>query len=78
MVFEAIVSELEQKSYERELLWDFDYIPYEYWYVVADLLEFDGHDFEVTPAIESADVVTMVKFVSAAACRDTRRMVKVM
>lgn len=75
-VFDAMVSELKSEEFK-----DFNHTAseenFDYEYVPADLLDFDGSNPLLFGRIANADFITMVKFVSAAACRDTRGMVKV-
>lgn len=75
-VFDTIVSELKSEEFK-----DFNHIVteenFDYEYVPSDLLKFDDSARLLFQRIANTDFITMVKFVSAAACRDTRRMVKV-
>lgn len=76
-VFDSIVSELKTGRYGsvRDMVsgWNFSYD-----YLSADLLAFSFvNNYKVLQAIKNADIITMIKFISAAACEKTRQMVQV-
>ena len=73
-VIEDIISQLKNPEYVGDMVSKENF---EIQHIVADLLTFNGSTSPPAINIQSADVISMMKFVSAATCTGTEEMLKV-
>lgn len=75
-VFESVVSELRSIKIKNvnEMVSEQNF---SYQYFGADLLNLSDYNHNVLEVIQNADIITMVKFISAAACKNTIKMIEV-